>query len=298
MSLVIEVNNLSKIYGSKLAVSDLSFTAHPGKVTGFLGPNGSGKTTTLKILLGLSRPNTGTALIGGNHYRDLENPMATVGVALDPYSFHPSITGKKHLEIQATAAGISRSRVAEVLDLVLLDEEAAKRKVGGYSLGMRQRLGLATALLGDPEVLVLDEPINGLDPQGIRWIRSFLGSYAKSGRTVLLSSHILSEVQQTVDELVIINQGSLVYEGGLERLHSEKTSTIDAPDREALERLLLSKNLKFTLGASGFSVLDASPAELGELAHRANLQLSLLSQDAAELESNFLSLIGGDQNHV
>jgi len=203
---VISVSHLTKRYGPILAVDDLSFDVHPGKVTGFLGPNGAGKTTTLKILLGLAAPTAGSATIGGAEYRRLPDPLRQVGAALDSNTFHPGRSATQHLKVIATAAGIPHRRVGEVLDQVGL-ADAAGRRVGGYSMGMRQRLSLAGALLGDPGVIILDEPLNGLDPEGIRWMRGLLRSLATEGRTVLVSSHLLTEVAQTVDEVVVLANG-------------------------------------------------------------------------------------------
>src|SRR6516164_1061021 len=208
---VISVSHLTKRYGQVLAVDDLSFDVHPGKVTGFLGPNGAGKTTTLKILLGLAAPTAGSAGVGGTEYRRLPDPLRQVGAALDSNTFHPGRSATQHLKVIATAAGIPHRRVGEVLDQVGLSS-AAGRRVGGYSLGMRQRLSLAGALLGDPGVIILDEPLNGLDPEGIRWMRGLLRSLATEGRTVLVSSHLLTEVAQTVDEVVVLANGRLVAE--------------------------------------------------------------------------------------
>ena len=207
----IEISGLSKQFGHVTAVDDLSFTVEPGRVTGFLGPNGAGKTTTLRVLLGLVRATAGTATFGGTPYRDLPKPLETVGAALDA-NFHPGRTARNHLKVYATAAGLPSARVPAVLEQVGI-AEFADRRVGGYSLGMRQRLSLAYTLLGDPGVLVLDEPINGLDPEGIKWIRGFLQRLAHEGRTVLVSSHLLSEVQQSVDDVVIISRGRLVRSG-------------------------------------------------------------------------------------
>jgi len=214
----IEVVNLTKSFGSGVtAVKDLSFSIAPGKVTGFLGPNGSGKTTTLRCLLGLVSPTSGSATIDGQAYRELTNPISVVGASLEASGFHPARTARNHLRILAVVAGIPNSRVDQVLHTVGLSE-SANRKVGGYSLGMRQRLALAVALLGNPKVLILDEPANGLDPEGISWLRSFLQHQAGLGVTVLVSSHVLSEVQQTVDNVIIIRSGSLVYQGSLASL--------------------------------------------------------------------------------
>ncbi|MGY9080306.1 MAG: ABC transporter ATP-binding protein, partial [Candidatus Nanopelagicales bacterium] len=216
MSIVVE--HLNKSFGSGVtAVRDLSFAAAPGKVTGFLGPNGAGKTTTLRCLLGLVAPTSGTATIDGVRYQEISNPINVVGASLEASGFHPARTARNHLRMIATAAQISGTRVDAVLDTVGLTA-AADRKVGGYSLGMRQRLALGVALLGDPKVLILDEPANGLDPEGISWLRSFLREQAATGVSVLVSSHVLSEVQQTVDDVIIIRSGSLVYQGSLNAL--------------------------------------------------------------------------------
>jgi ABC-2 type transport system ATP-binding protein len=208
------VSNLTKAYGPVVAVDKLSFSARPGRVTGFLGPNGSGKTTTLRILLGLARPTSGSALIGGVPYRDLPDPARTVGAVIDNMGFHPSRSAVQHLRVLASAGGVDKRRVDEVLGLVGL-ADVAGRRVGGFSLGMRQRLNLAGALLGDPGALVFDEPLNGLDPEGIRWVRDLLRRLAAQGRTVLLSSHLLSEVSHTVDDVVVISAGRLVTESAL-----------------------------------------------------------------------------------
>lgn len=220
---MIEVKNVSKIFGSTRAVENVTFTAPVGAVTGFLGPNGAGKTTTLRILLGLSRPDEGVALIDGIAYSDLKSPRRVVGAVLDSMGYHPGRSGLDHLRIVAKAAGISRARVGEVLDIVEL-KSAAGRSVGGYSQGMRQRLALATALLGDPPVLVLDEPSNGLDPAGMLWLRELIGEWAKQGRTVIFSSHVLSEVEMVADHVVIINRGQIVRTAAMTELSSE-TST-------------------------------------------------------------------------
>src|SRR3954463_1693496 len=206
------IAHLPKPYGKNVVVDDLSFTAEPGRVTGFLGPNGSGKSTTMKILLDLASADAGTATIGGHRYRTLADPARTIGVVLEPNAFHPARTGRNHLLVLADATGISQRRVDETLDLVGLGH-AATRPVGGYSLGMRQRLSLAAALLGDPPVLVLDEPGNGLDPQGIRSLRDLLRARADEGATVFLSSHLLSEVEHLADDLVVVNEGRLVTTG-------------------------------------------------------------------------------------
>jgi ABC-2 type transport system ATP-binding protein len=216
----ISFEKLTKRYGPVLAVDGLSFDVQPGRVTGFLGPNGSGKTTTLRTLLGLTAPTSGTATIGGLAYHQLPDPVRQVGAALDSNCFHPGRSAVQHLRIITTATGLPRRRADEVLDLVGLSE-AAGRAVGGYSLGMRQRLSLAGALLGDPGVLIFDEPLNGLDPDGIRWIRGLLRSLAAEGRTVFVSSHLLSEVAQTVDEVVVLSGGRLVADTTLAGRHHD-----------------------------------------------------------------------------
>lgn len=208
---------LSKRYGEVVAVDEISFSLERGTVTGFLGPNGAGKSTTLRLLLGLAEPTSGEALIFGKRYRELEQPIRRVGAVLESTDYHPSRSGRDHLRTLAYAAGLPVSRVDEVLGLVELSN-AAKRRVRTYSLGMRQRLGVAAALLGDPEVLVLDEPANGLDPVGVRWLRTFLQGLAAEGRTVLVSSHLLAEVAQTVDHIVIIDRGRLLAQGRLDEL--------------------------------------------------------------------------------
>ncbi|CAN5138554.1 ATP-binding cassette domain-containing protein [soil metagenome] len=286
----IEFRNLTKTFGPVRAVTDLSFTVEPGRVTGFLGPNGAGKTTSLRMLLGLVRPTSGTATFCGTAYRDLPHPLATVGTALEASSFSPGRTARNHLAVYAAAAGIPRARVGEVLEFTGI-AEAADRRVGGYSMGMRQRLGLAFALLGDPEVLVLDEPINGLDPEGIRWIRGLLQHLAGEGRTVLVSSHLLSEVQQTVDRVVILSRGRIVHEGSLDELGSSPTVLVDAPDRAALRAALQAAKLAVTDTEEGL-VVGAIAADVGAIAHRADVPLSLLHPERAGLEEVFLELVG------
>lgn len=214
---VVSVRSLTKRFGDLIAVDDLTFTLHPGSVTGFLGPNGAGKTTTLRLLLGLAEPTSGEALVFGRRYADLDEPARRVGAVLESGDFHPGRTGRDHLRALALAAEIPSTRVDEALALVEL-EGAADRRVKTYSLGMRQRLGLAAALLGDPELLVLDEPANGLDPAGVNWLRRFLRRFAEQGRTVLVSSHLLAETAQTVDHVVIIDHGRRIASGSLEEL--------------------------------------------------------------------------------
>lgn len=287
----IEFQGLTKSFGPVRAVRDLSFTVKPGVVTGFLGPNGAGKTTTLRMLLGLVRPTAGTARFGGVAYRDLPHPLSTVGTALEASSFHPGRSAKNHLTVAAIAARIPRTRIDEVLTQVGL-AEYADRKVGGYSLGMRQRLGLAFALLGDPGVLVLDEPVNGLDPEGIKWIRSLLRQLAAEGRTVLVSSHMLSEVQQSVDDVIVISHGALVYDGSLAGLEGSQRTIVDAPNRQGLESALTNAGAEVALLPSGLAVGGLTSVQVGEIALNAGISLSHLVTEHEGLEKAFLDLVG------
>jgi ABC-2 type transport system ATP-binding protein len=232
----VELTGLSKSYGTITAVSDLTTRIRPGTITAFLGPNGAGKTTTLRMVLGLVRPSAGQALIGGRRYAELPSPRRTVGAVLGPDGFHRGRTGRDHLEVVVRAAGIPRPRVDEALEMVELTD-AADRRVGGYSLGMRQRLGLATALLGDPNVLIADEPVNGLDPEGIAWLRGLLRTLADQGRTVLVSSHFLAEVARTADQVLVMDAGVLRFDGPLTQLAGSTGSTDPAALEEAFLRL-------------------------------------------------------------
>lgn len=217
MTNAIEFESLSKRFGKQMAVNSLTAIVESGRITGFLGPNGAGKSTTLRCLVGLSSPSAGTAKILGSEYRQLKNPLSRVGTVLDSRGFHPSLTGKQNLKVVAAAAGISDSRLDTVLEMVELSEAADKR-MKNYSLGMKQRLALAGAILGDPEVLILDEPANGLDPAGIAWLRNFLRKLAEGGRTILVSSHQLAEMQNTVDDVLIINRGMLIAQGSISEI--------------------------------------------------------------------------------
>ncbi|MBG6238805.1 ABC-2 type transport system ATP-binding protein [Mycetocola sp. CAN_C7] len=290
----IEFAGLTKRFGPVAAVSDLSFTVEPGRVTGFLGPNGAGKTTSLRMLLGLVSPTSGSATIGGVRYADLPSPLSTVGSALEAASFHPGRSARNHLRVYAQAAKIDPKRVDIVLETVGLREHGGRR-VGGYSLGMRQRLGLAFALLGDPGVLVLDEPINGLDPEGIKWIRGFLRQLAAEGRTVLVSSHLLSEVQQSVDEVVIIARGTLVHRGPLSSLEIDGAATrviVDSPDRGALVAALAAASVTFEDARAGVLVSGLEPGEVGHIAFAAGVEVSSLHRQKSGLEDSFLALVG------
>jgi ABC-2 type transport system ATP-binding protein len=296
---LLEFSGVTKRFGAVTAVSGLTARVEPGRVTGFLGPNGAGKTTTLRILLGLVSATEGSATIGGERYVSLDHPLQTVGAVLEASSFHPGRTAANHLKVYAQAAGLPTSRVDDVLGLVGLGDVGG-RKVGGFSLGMRQRLGLAYALLGDPGVLVLDEPANGLDPEGIKWMRVFLRDLAREGRTVLVSSHMLSEVQQTVDALLIVSQGRLVYQGGLENLAdpSEYVTVVDSPDRAALGAALTSADVSFDLLRSGLTVRGLDPVEVGGIAASAGVALSSLQRRGPALEEVFLELISGVRVHA
>src|SRR6476660_5504110 len=225
----IEIRGLTKRFGTFVAVDDLSFDVEPGRITGFLGPNGAGKTTTLRMLLGLIHSTSGTATIDGQRYVDLAAPQKTVGAALEATNFHPGRSGRDHLRVLADTAGVDQRQVDELLELVGIPA-AARKRAGGYSMGMRQRLGLAAALLGDPHVLILDEPANGLDPEGIRWLRGFLRHLSGQGKTVLISSHMLQEVEQTVDEVVIITNGQLVKQGTMADLHGSGGAIVRTSD--------------------------------------------------------------------
>ena len=292
----ITISHLTKRYGPVLAVDDLSFDVHPGKVTGFLGPNGSGKTTTLRILLGLATPTSGSATIGGLAYHQLPDPARQVGAALDSNTFHPGRSATQHLKIIATAAGLPHRRVGEVLDLVGLSD-AASRRVGGYSMGMRQRLSLASALLGDPGVLVLDEPLNGLDPEGIRWIRSLLRRLAAEGRTVLVSSHLLSEVAQTVDDVVVLSRGHVIAETTLSEL-AGRSSVIRARTTDAtrLVDVLLAAGIQVRLVDGSTVEARGTDAEtVGLAAAGAGLPVLELSRHDEDLESLFFDLVHSRQ---
>ena len=295
---VLEFSRATKRFGAVAAVSDFSARIEPGVVTGFLGPNGAGKTTSLRMLLGLIRPTSGSATIGGKRYSELKRPLQTVGAALEAASFHPGRSGANHLKVYARAAGIANTRIDEVLGLVGL-ADAAGRKVGGYSLGMRQRLGLATALLGDPGVVVLDEPANGLDPEGIRWMRGFLRQLAAEGRTVLISSHVLGEVQQTAHSLLIIARGQRVFQGALWELSDadEHAVVVDSPDRAALVEALRTAGLPFEVLRAGLTIRGADTAVVGAVAAESGVALSTLHKRGPALEEVFLELVNGVRVH-
>jgi ABC-2 type transport system ATP-binding protein len=288
---VIEVEHLTKRYRSAVAVDDLSFSVPRGRITGFLGPNGAGKTTTLRVLLGLALPTGGRATLAGRRYRELDAPLRTVGAVLEASNYHPARSGRNHLRVLAAAAGISRQRV----DRVLADVEltgAAKRRVGGYSLGMRQRLSVAAALLGEPELLVLDEPANGLDPEGIRWLRNFLRSFAEGGGTVFVSSHVLAEVSQLADEVVIIHRGKLVAHQSVAELTLQATGAtrVRSPRAEELLARLRNAGIEAEPTPAGSLAVQAPPERVGDLAAEAGIPLHELVAEAGSLEEAFLEL--------
>ncbi len=288
----IEVRGLTQRFGSVVAVQDVSFTVVPGRVTGFLGPNGAGKTTTLRMLLGLVNATSGAATIDGVAYRDLPAPTRRVGAVLEATSFHPARRARNHLKMIALAAGIEFSRIDEVLDLVGLAGDA-RRRVGGFSTGMRQRLELAGALLGDPGVLILDEPSNGLDPQGIAWLREFLRHLAREGRTVLVSSHLLAEMAQTVDDVVILSQGVLRAQGPLSSLVAQSRSSmrVRTPEPDRLLALVHQMGLSPRRLAADVVVVDgATPEQLGPVLASNRLVVYELVQESQDLEALFLSL--------
>jgi ABC-2 type transport system ATP-binding protein len=287
---VIEVVDLRKRFRKTTAVDGLTFKVRDGLITGFLGPNGAGKTTTLRILLGLVHPTSGKATIDARRYRLLEEPARRVGAVLEATNFHPKRSGRNHLRVLAAAAGIPTSRVDELLDFVGLGS-VARRRVGGYSLGMRQRLSVAGALLGDPQLLVLDEPANGLDPEGIRWLRDFLRGFAAEGRTVFISSHVLGEMQQLADEVVIIHHGRLVAHDPVEQLTARATggARVRSPQAERLRELLARDGVEASV--DGDRVLTTAPAErVGEIAASNGIVLHELTAEATSLEEAFLEL--------
>jgi ABC-2 type transport system ATP-binding protein len=290
----IEVSALTKTFGATKAVDDLSFTVEPGTVTGFLGPNGAGKTTTLRILLGLVTPDSGHATIGGRGYRELTRPNDQVGAVLEATGFHPARSGRRHLRTYCTVNGYPRARADELLDLVGLTA-SADRRVGTYSLGMRQRLALATALLGDPGVLVLDEPANGLDPEGIVWMRRRLRDFAAEGRTVLVSSHVLSEMQQLVDHVVIIDRGRLRRQGTLAELAGTSSAvSVNTPQTNllltALQRHAGSGVWIERTGPQTLRVVGMDVGEVGRLAREEQVELHGLSAEGSDLEDVFFAL--------
>ncbi len=290
---MIEAKGLTKHYGDKLAVDQLSFNVRPGVVTGFLGPNGSGKSTTMRMIMGLDEPNAGDVTVNGRHYRDLNWPLHEVGALLEAKAIHPGRSARKHLQWLAQANRIPRSRVDEVLEMVGLTD-VGRQRAGKFSLGMGQRLGIAAALLGDPEVLLFDEPINGLDPDGIRWVRTFLRSLAKEGRTVFVSSHLMSEMALTADEVVIIGKGRLIVQVSVEELlaqSSRRFVRVVSPDVAPLRHALEAEGAVTSVEDDGsLSVRGTDHKEIGELAAKLSVVLYELTPQSESLEEAFMEL--------
>jgi ABC-2 type transport system ATP-binding protein len=310
---MIEARDLTKRYGATLAVDHLSFTVEPGRVTGFLGPNGAGKSTTMRLILGLDRPDQGTATIEGKRYQDLAEPLRTAGALLEAKSMHSGRSGYNHLLFLAETQGLPRARVGEVLSLVGLSEVAHKR-AGGYSLGMSQRLGIAAALLGDPRVLLLDEPVNGLDPEGVLWIRTLMQRLAGDGKTVFVSSHLMNEMSVTADHLIVIGRGRLIADCGTAEFiarSSEKSVLVRSPDADRLATLITAEGGKATPGdthgngiagaagapaaADALTVTGMEARRIGEIAASASIVLHELTPRLGSLEEAFMELTADSQ---
>lgn len=291
---MIEAIGLTKVYGKTVAVDDLSFSVRPGAVTGFLGPNGSGKSTTMRMVLGLDNPTKGRALIGGQPYAALKRPLTKVGSLLDANWIHPNRSARSHLKFMASSNGISVRRVDEVLDIVGL-ATVAKKAAGKFSLGMKQRLGIAGALLGDPEVLLFDEPVNGLDPEGIHWIRTFMKNLAGQGRTVFVSSHLLSEMSLTADHLIVIGRGRMIADASTEEFISRATESsvrVRSPQLGELRHALLQRGLAVTDAGQALVIKGAPIEQIGDVAGEAGVVLHELSAQAGSLEDAFIQLTG------
>jgi len=296
---MITIESLTKRYGTFTAVDDVTFTARPGRVTGFLGPNGAGKSTTMRVMVGLTPPTHGSASICGRSYADLPNPGVEVGVLLDASAQHAGRTGREILSIAQRTMGLPKARVDEMLHRVSLSDREAERRVRNYSLGMRQRLGIATALIGDPEVLILDEPANGLDPAGIRWMRDLLRDYADQGGTVLLSSHLLHEIEVIADDIVVIGNGRIVAQGTKSDLLAAAGTVVRSRSVAALARALTAAGISSTITADGGVRTDADTAAVGEAAHAGGVALTeLRGADGAGLEEMFLELTAESQRET
>ncbi|CAG7598433.1 ABC transporter ATP-binding protein [Leucobacter soli] len=299
---MIEAVNLTKRYGTKLAVDDVSFSLQPGQVTGFLGPNGAGKSTTMRMLMGLDRPTHGSITVLGKPYAEHRNPLCVAGALLDAKGVHPGRTARSHLRALAATHGLPDARVDRVLELTGIDSVAHKR-VGGFSLGMGQRLGIAAALLGDPDVLVLDEPVNGLDPDGVLWVREFVREFAATGRTVLLSSHLMSEMAQTADHVLVLGRGRIIADAPIAELigaGGRRTVRVTSPDAIRLGELLRAEGARSTQQSGGNELeLHGIAAErVGEIAAGHGIVLHALSTDAASLEEAYLSLTRGELEYT
>lgn len=293
---MITVKNLTKRYGDYVAVDDVSFTCRPGQVTGFLGPNGAGKSTTMRIIAGLTPPTSGVAQLDGVDYRTIPNPATQVGILLDASAQHAGRTGAEVLRLSAMTMGIGRDRVDEMLELVSLTPEEAGRRVRNYSLGMRQRLGIAAALLGDPKILILDEPANGLDPAGIHWMRTLLRGYADRGGTVLLSSHLLHEIEIVADDIVVIGNGRIVAQGTKDELLAGAGTRVRSLDDAALGEALVAAGITVQRNTSGGLDVDADPVDVGRAAAAVGVVLTeLRPADGAQLEAMFLQLTAETQ---
>jgi ABC-2 type transport system ATP-binding protein len=292
---MITIDSLTKRYGDATVVDNISFTARAGRITGFLGPNGAGKSTTMRMLVGLTKPTSGSATIDGDRFADLANPGLQIGVMLDASAQHAGRTGREILTIAQRTMGLSRRRVAEMLALVSLDATEADRRVGNYSLGMRQRLGIATALIGDPGVLVLDEPANGLDPAGIRWMRDLLRDHADRGGTVLLSSHLLREVEVIADDIVMIGHGRIVSRGTKTELLEAGGSLVRTPEAHTLEQALAAAGADTTRSDDGALRTTADPSLVGRVALAAGVALTELRTADGGLEDMFLELTADTQ---
>ena len=287
---MIAVNSLTKKYRGRTVVDDVTFTARPGRVTGFLGPNGAGKSTSMRMMVGLTRPTSGGVTIGGRRFADLPNPGREVGVMLDASAQHAGRTGRETLTLAQRTIDVPAQRVSEMLQLVSLSEADAGRRVGNYSLGMRQRLGIAVALIGAPSVLILDEPANGLDPAGIRWMRDLLRDYAAAGGTVLLSSHLLREIELIADDIVMIGKGRIVASGSMAELLETTGTVVRARDRVALEGALHRSGLRTSDAPDGAVFADADPTVVGLVAREAGVPLIELRAADGGLEEMFLRL--------
>lgn len=298
LEIMITVENLTKRYGDYVAVDDVSFACRPGQVTGFLGPNGAGKSTTMRIIAGLTPPTSGRALVGGADYREIPNPATQVGVLLDASAQHAGRTGAEILRLAAMTMGVGRDRVDDMLEMVSLTPDEADRRVRNYSLGMRQRLGIATALIGDPRILILDEPANGLDPAGIRWMRGLLRSYAERGGTVLLSSHLLHEVEQIADDLVMIGRGRIVRQGTKQELLRGAGTNAASTDDAALASALEAAGIQVQRTQTGIHT-TVEPIEVGRVAAQHGIVLVQLGQAGGSgLEEMFLNLTAADSREV
>jgi ABC-2 type transport system ATP-binding protein len=296
---MIEVNDVTKQYGDTVAVDHLSFAVQPGIVTGFLGPNGAGKTTTMRMILGLDRPTSGSVKVNGRPYQDLSAPMHEVGALLEAKAIQDGRTARQHLRWIARAGGLPASRVDEVLELVGLSE-VANRKAGDFSLGMSQRLGIATALLGDPRILIFDEPVNGLDPEGIRWIRSLLQRLAVEGRTVLLSSHLMSEMEETADHILVIGRGRLIADTSIAAFTQRSAAShvrVVSPQAMELASLLTRAGATVTRGEGALTVTGIDAGRIGSLAAEHRIELHELTSRRASLETAFMELTQQSQEY-